>query len=72
MSRIYKIKIADETRLILASNKTQAMYKVANEVMKISLATQQEIFDFTTAGIKIEKVGDPTRELWIEEPEAKA
>lgn len=56
--RIYVVKPANgegDERLVEASNKTQAVGFVARNHFKANLASQAELVELVTAGVKVEK-----------------
>lgn len=56
MSRIYTVTtIGNEAkRLVRANNATQAWRRVAEELITVDLATQDELVELASAGVKVE------------------
>ena len=53
-ARIYRITIGETARLIRATHPSQALTFVAKDIAKVTVATQQDLIDCLTDGIKVE------------------
>jgi len=53
-ARIYRITIGETDRLIRATHPSQALTFVAKDIAKVTVATQQDLIDCLTDGIKVE------------------
>ena len=57
MKRIYVVGSADPsipTRLVLASTKNQALVYVAQQLLEVNVASQTNLVDLITKGVKVE------------------
>jgi len=57
-TRLYVVRESAKVRLIEASNVAQEIRFVALQVFTASVATQQELVELMTAGVKVEKAGE--------------
>jgi len=53
-ARIYRITIGETDRLIRATHPSQALTFVAKDIAKVTVATQQDLIDCLTDGVKVE------------------
>lgn len=56
--RIYRVTYGDTVRLVRAANKSAAVRHVADDIIKGSVAKQEEIVDAMMDAIAIETAGD--------------
>lgn len=54
MSRIYIVGYGQETRLIRANNRAQALNHVAQGVIKVQVPTQDQLIDLISKGGSVE------------------
>lgn len=54
MSRIYIVGYGQETRLVRAANRAQAVNHVASGIIKVQVPTQDELIDLITRGASVE------------------
>jgi hypothetical protein len=54
MSRIYIVGYGQETRLVRASTRAQALNHVAHGIIKVQIPTQDELVDLVTKGKSVE------------------
>lgn len=70
--RIYLVGTPDnQTRLVRATVRSQALTHVANSLFKVRVASQDDLVDAITSGIKIEAFRDTDQLPLIEEPVAE-
>lgn len=53
-NRIYQVKLGENKRLVRSGHPATALMHVARDVATVSVATQEEIVDCMSAGIKVE------------------
>jgi len=54
MSRIYIVGYGQETRLIRANNRAQALNHVAQGIIKVQIPTQDQLVDLISKGGSVE------------------
>jgi len=54
MSRIYIVGYGQETRLVRANNRAQALNHVASGVIKVEVPTQDQLIDLVSKGASVE------------------
>ena len=52
--RVYLVLIGENARLIRATHPSQALTFVAKDIAKVTVASQQDLIDCLTDGIKVE------------------
>jgi len=57
--RVYTIGVGDQVRLILASNRRQAIAHVSLGILTIRVATQEDIINQMDKGVPIENYTPP-------------
>lgn len=56
--RIYLTGHGQTTRLVKAANRSQALGHVARQVIQVKVATQDELVEALTRGLKVEETSD--------------
>lgn len=69
--RIYIVTHGDSVRLVRAPHRAQALAHVANSIINVAVATQDELVKHVSTGVAVEAVNDgETKELFAEGQEA--
>lgn len=66
-TRIYIVRIQEQRRLIRAATPAQARSHVARSLVSVEVASQDDIVDCMTQGIKPEKAGEEPTEQQAEQ-----
>lgn len=68
MSRIYIVGYGQETRLVRANTRAQALNHVAHGVIKVQVPTQDQLVELVTKGASIESaIRQEQEELALEQ-----
>lgn len=63
--RIYIVAHGDKVRLVRAPHRAQALAHVANSIINVSVATQDDLVKHVTSGVAVESVTDgDTKEMF--------
>ena len=54
MSRIYTVGYGQETRLVRANTRAQAMHHVAQNIIRVQIPTQDQLIDLISKGGSVE------------------
>lgn len=57
-TRVYSVGYGSEVRLVRASHRQQALSHVAQSIITVNVATQDQLIDALSNGVKIEDVRD--------------
>lgn len=69
--RIYIVAHGDKVRLVRAPHRAQALAHVANSIISVSVATQEELVKHVVSGVTVESVTDgDTKEMFAEQEAA--
>jgi hypothetical protein len=63
VTRVYRITIGDNDRLVRASHPSQALMHVARDIASVCVASQQDLIDCLADGIQVEDIKPEQREL---------
>lgn len=70
--RIYVVGHGDKVRLVRAPHRAQALAHVANSIITVSVAKQDELVQYISDGVKVEVVSDADTKELFETPEVVA
>ena len=62
MSRIYIVGYDQETRLVRANTRAQALNHVAHGIINVDIPTQDQLIDFASCGKKVETALRPEKD----------
>lgn len=62
MSRIYIVGYGQETRLVRANTRAQALNHVARGIINVDIPTQDQLIDFASCGKKVETALRPEQD----------
>lgn len=69
-TRVYSVGYGSEVRLVRAAHRQQALSHVAQSIISVNVANQDQLIAALTSGVKIEDVRDQgTAPLDLPEPE---
>jgi hypothetical protein len=70
--RIYIVAHGDKVRLVRAPHRAQALAHVANSIINVSVATQDELVKHISSGVAVESVAEADTKDLFESQEAVA
>lgn len=62
-TRVYRVTIGENDRLVRASHPSHALMHVARDIASVCVASQQDLIDCLTDGIQIETIKHEQAEL---------